>query len=98
MKAETVRNKAKRFIEKGEMSQNELARKSDIAPSTFSGFLKGQYELSNIQLKTILRIIDPAASNPWVVGAKHRAMFLARGFDQEEIAVIASEIRGASNV
>jgi DNA transposition AAA+ family ATPase len=98
VKAETVRNKAKRFIEKGEMSQNDLARKSDIAASTMSGFLKGQYELNNLQLKTILRIVDPLAFNPRVVGAKHRTMFLMRGFDQEEIAVIASEIRGASNV
>ncbi|NUN68841.1 MAG: helix-turn-helix transcriptional regulator [Bacteroidetes bacterium] len=98
MKAETVRSKARRFIEKGEMSQNELARKCSVAPSTFSGFMKGQYEMSQLQLKEIMRVIEPLSFNPRVVGAKHRTMFLARGFDQDEIAIIASEIRGGGNV
>jgi len=98
MKAETVRNKARRFIEKNEMSQNDLARKSNIPPSTFSGFMKEKSELTKLQLKAILRTIDPLAFNPRVVGAKHRTMFLAKGFDQDEIAIIASEIRGMTNV
>lgn len=98
MKAETVRIKARRFIEKGEMSQNDLARKSNIPTTTFSDFMKGRTELNRLQLKEILRVIDPLAFNPRVVGAKHRTMFLARGFDQAEIAVIASEIRGAGDV
>ncbi|MFZ4620959.1 MAG: helix-turn-helix domain-containing protein [Bacteroidota bacterium] len=98
MKAETVRNKAKRFIEKGEMSQNDLARKSNVPTSTFSDFMKGKNELNNLQLKTVLSVIDPLAFNPRVVGAKHRTMFLAKGFDQEEIAIIAAEIRGMINV
>lgn len=98
MKAETVRSKARRFIEKGEMSQNDLARKSNIAPSTLSGFMKGTFELNQLQLKEIMRIVEPLSFNPRVVGAKHRTLFLARGFDQDEIAIIASEIRGAGNV
>lgn len=97
MKAETVRNKIRRFIDKGEMSQNDLARKSNIPTSSFSEFMKEKSELSNLQLKNILRIIDPLAFNPRVVGAKHRTLFLARGFDLDEIAIIASEIRGMTN-
>ncbi len=97
MKPATVRSKARRFIEKGEMSQNDLARKSNINPATFSLFIRERAELTKNQMKDILRVIEPQSFNPRVVGSKHRSMFLARGFDQEELAIIAAEISGRGN-
>lgn len=44
MRALMVRKKVKRFLESGEMSQNELAWRSGLAPSTISEFMKERNE------------------------------------------------------
>jgi len=93
MTAVQVRMRVKLFLRANDsMSQNKVAVKADVAKSTMSAFMKRKTDLSKAELKRIVKVVCPELYDARLVGAGIKVGLIKRGFTDDELAIIASQI------